>query len=237
MKREETNCSLLIDKPLILQGVDAEGNLIDSAADVQAIIVGLKYDGGYSYSVAADNVTIQGLGILPAADAANVLFVEGDNFTLLNCHIDTNGTAGNDFAIWFFSSKVSTGEVKGNILMGGVRVGSNAGSGGIVVENNEITFLAPDGAFYVNETYLPTFTHNTVSLDPNASFDYVLKVRSNEALTDPDWLFSILSDNQFDSAYAVVTEDLELPVIEDEGFWAYGYATFEVAADDAKTET
>ncbi len=135
---------LYINKPdLTLQGVNADGSLITSAADAQAdgatIISGAQTDFGSNHfvGVAATNTTIEGLHLQAGPQTNNKLLeIWADNATVKNDFIDVNigGTTYSGAAAIYFNDNGTTASdnitrytVDHNILNEGVVVANGVG--------------------------------------------------------------------------------------------------------------
>jgi filamentous hemagglutinin family protein len=91
------NLGLFVNKDgLTLRGVDAAGNAIASADDVQAwITAGAITNFGMAHGVSANNVTFEGLGFKPKPDDLNkTIEIAGDNFTFRNSVVDNRPSPG-----------------------------------------------------------------------------------------------------------------------------------------------
>jgi len=88
---------------LTLRGIDASGNPIASADQVQAwITAGASTNFGMNHGVGANNVTIQGLGFKPYAPSPNkTIEIAGDNFTFRNSVVDNRTADGGAGALYF----------------------------------------------------------------------------------------------------------------------------------------
>jgi filamentous hemagglutinin family protein len=88
---------LFLDKnDMTLRGVNASGNAITNADDVQAwITAGAITDFGMAHGVMANNVTFEGLGFKPKTDDLNkTIEIGGDNFTFRNSVVDNRPSPG-----------------------------------------------------------------------------------------------------------------------------------------------
>ena len=98
------NLGLFINKDnLTLRGIDAGGNAITSADQVQAwITAGTATNFGMNHGVSANNVTIEGLGFKPyVANANKTIEIAGDNFTFRNSVVDNRSVSGGAGALYF----------------------------------------------------------------------------------------------------------------------------------------
>jgi hypothetical protein len=88
---------------LTLRGIDASGNPIASADQVQAwISAGASTNFGMNHGVGANDVTIQGLGFKPYAPSPNkTIEIAGDNFTFRNSVVDNRTADGGAGALYF----------------------------------------------------------------------------------------------------------------------------------------
>ena len=130
---------------LTLRGIDAAGNPITRAADVQAwITAGASTNFGMNHGIGSNNVTIEGLGFKPYAPAPNkTIEIAGDNFTFRNSVVDNRTADGGAGALYF-------GELDSNHQIGRLTVtGSIFYDGSVSLANG--VGVAADG-----HTYQPT---------------------------------------------------------------------------------
>ncbi len=116
---------------LTIQGVDASGNVItDPNATLATITSGQEAPFGAQDWVSGDNVTIQGLKLLPGSGFDNKLLeVAGDNFTLKNSLLDVsdNGTESALYIDLNGAGPVESFNIQNNIFHGGTYTGTDGG--------------------------------------------------------------------------------------------------------------
>lgn len=235
-------CILNVNKSLTIQGVKADGTPINDSDDPDIPqVFGSEnlpsLEGDPSYIVSADDVQIFGLHFYPdpnATEVFTVFHVTGNNFFLKNCTIDTNGS--NEFSVMITGAAAEKALIGLNNLTGGILVGDGAGNDEININTNQIIHSGQMGAIFIGNAYAPKVINNEILLDPN----YVDHSYQLVALSDDDaneyrfWILDTLSTNNFESAYAVITDlaTNNMPLVDDA---VVAYATFEKAAEDAET--
>ncbi|MBX5463625.1 MAG: right-handed parallel beta-helix repeat-containing protein [Steroidobacteraceae bacterium] len=146
-------CGLVISKSVTLQGVTDDGAPILDADDVVATVVATCASAnGVSFAITADNVTIQGLALIPASapdvadggrEVGKVLDVRGAAFTLRCCVIKSKAPHRVLSAVSFSGSDLGAGSVvSGNRLYGTITLPAGAGlrasaSPTLLVSDNE----------------------------------------------------------------------------------------------------
>jgi filamentous hemagglutinin family protein len=212
---------------MTLRGVDASGNPITSADNVQAwITAGDATNFGMNHGVTGNNVTVQGLGFKPDADKANkTIEIAGDNFTFRNSVVDNRTADGGAGALYFGELLIASGKeierltvtgskfLDGSVtLTNGVGVDSIGGSyqpaADRVISNN--TFVgSADYTFggvlltgQMGEINWRTMPIGAATLTGNrfSGFDDSVLVRGDQQGVD---LSQVMHDNTFDRSVLV----------------------------------
>lgn len=172
--------SLLINKSLTIQGVDAAGNAITDSDDIVATVTGQTQSGwGTHFFVTAPDVSIQGLGfvaegqdyggvygmgvnkafeIIETGFALEDSTVSAPNGTWMASSIYINdGNVTTNVDLNTFTSAISTYLIDDNVLNGSVAITNGPGYG---IDESEISFVISNNIFQNNPG-------NTVALYDN----------------------------------------------------------------------
>ena len=217
---------LLMNKDnLTLRGVDASGNPITSAANVQAwITAGTSTNFGMNHGVVADNVTVQGLGFKPYAPSPNkTIEIAGDNFTFRNSVID-NRTADGGAGALYFGELLTNHQISRLTVTGSTFYdGSVSLQNGVGVAADGVTFQPAADRVVTNNAFIGSSNYTFGGLlftgkmdevpwrplpigaavatgNSFSGFDESVLVRGQQQGVD---LRSIMSSNTFDHAVLV----------------------------------